>query len=43
MSYDEFKQLSREVFREEYSYFCIERTKIRDHGTYYICNERKNT
>ena len=43
MSYDDFKQLYRKSWEEEYNYLCIDRSKKRDQGRYCICNESKNT
>ena len=41
MSYDEFKQLCRKSWEEDYNYLCIDRSKKRDQGKYCICNESK--
>ena len=43
MSYDEFKQLCRKSWEEDYNYLCIDRSKKKDQGRYCICNETKNT
>ena len=43
MIYDEFKQLCRKTWDEDYNYLCIDRSKKRDQGRYCICNESKNT
>ena len=43
MSYDEFKELCRKSWDEDYNYLCIDRSKKRDQGKYCICNESKNT
>ena len=43
MSYDEFNDLCRKSWDEGYKYFCIDRSKKRDHGRYSICNESENT
>ena len=43
MHYDEFKELCRKSWEEEYNYLCIDRSKKRDQGRYCICNESKNT
>ena len=43
MSYDEFKELCRKSWEEDYNYLCIDRSKKKDQGRYCICNERKNT
>ena len=43
MSYDEFKELCRKSWEEEYNYLCIDRSKKRDQGRYCICNEIKQT
>ena len=42
MSYDDFKQLCRKSWEEEYIYLCINRTKGRDQGRYCVCKESKN-
>ena len=41
MSYDEFKELRRKSWKEDYKYLCIDRSKKRDQGRYSICNESK--
>ena len=41
MSYDEFKELCRKSWEEDYNYLCIDRSKKRDQGRYCICNENK--
>ena len=43
MNYDEFKELCRKSWEEDYNYLCIDRCKKRDQGRYYICNESKKT
>ena len=43
MTYDEFKELCRKSWDEDYVYLCIDRSKKRDHGRYCICNESKRT
>ena len=41
MSYDEFKELCRKSWDEDYNYLCIDRSKKRDREKYCICNESK--
>ena len=41
MNYDEFKDLCRKSWDEDYNYLCIDRCKKRDQGKYFICNEKK--
>ena len=43
MNYDEFKELCRKSWEEDYNYLCIDRSKKRDQGKYCICNESKKT
>ena len=43
MNYDEFKELCRKSWDEDYNYLCIDRSKKRDQGKYCICNESKRT
>ena len=43
MSYDEFKELCRKSWEDDYNYLYIDRSKKRDQGKYCICNESKNT
>ena len=43
MNYDEFKDLCRKSWEEDYNYLCIDRSKTRDQGRYCICNESKKT
>ena len=43
MDYNEFKELCRKSWEDEYNYLCIDRSKKRDQGRYCICNESKNT
>ena len=43
MNYDEFKELCRKSWDEDYNYLCIDRSKKRDRGKYCSCNESKNT
>ena len=40
MKYDEFKDLCRKSWEEDYNYLCSDRSKKRDQGRYCICNER---
>ena len=42
-SNDEFKELCRKSWEEDYNYLCIDRSKKRDQGRYCIFNKRKNT
>ena len=42
MSYDEFKELCRKSWEDDYNYPYIDRSKKRDRGKYCICNESKN-
>ena len=41
MIYDEFKDLCRKSWEEDYNYFYIDRSKKRDQGKYCNCNESK--
>ena len=41
MGYDEFKQLCRISWEEDFKYLSIGRSKLRDQGRYCICNESK--
>ena len=41
MNYDEFKDLRRKSWEEDYNYLYIDRFKKRDQGKYCICNESK--
>ena len=41
MNYDEFKDLCRKSWEEDYNYLYIDRSKKRDQGKYCICNESK--
>ena len=41
MNYDEFKDLCRKSWEEDYNYLYIDRSKKRDPGKYCICNESK--
>ena len=41
MNYDEFKDLCRKSWEEDYNYLRIDRSKKRDQGRYCICNESK--
>ena len=41
MSYDEFKELGRKSWDEDYNYLCIDRSKKGDHGRYCNFNESK--
>ena len=43
MNYDEFKELCRKSWEQDYNYICIDRSKKRDQGRYCIFNESKNT
>ena len=43
MKYDEFKELCRKSWEEDYNYLCIDRSKKIDQGRYCICNESKKT
>ena len=43
MSYDDFKELCRKSWEEDYNYLCIDRSKKRDQGRYCIFNESTNT
>ena len=43
MNYDEFKELCKKSWDEDYNYLCIDRSKKRDQGKYCICNESKKT
>ena len=43
MNYDEFKELCRKSWEEEYNYLYIDRSKKRDQGKYCVCNESKKT
>ena len=43
MNYDEYKDLCRKSWEEDYNYLCIDRSKKRDQGKYCICNESKRT
>ena len=43
MNYDEFKDLCREPWDEDYNYLYIDRSKKTDQGRYCICNESKKT
>ena len=43
MNYDEFKELCRKSWDEDYNYLCIDRSKKRDQGKYCIYNECKRT
>ena len=41
VNYDEFKELSRKSWEEDYNYLYIDRSKKRDQGKNCICNESK--
>ena len=41
MNYDEFKDLCRKSWDEDYNYLYIDRSKKRGQGKYFICNESK--
>ena len=43
MNYDEFKELCRKSWEDDYNYLCIDRSKKRDQAKYCICNESKKT
>ena len=43
MNYDEFKDLCRKSWEEDYNYLYIDRSKKRHQGKYCICNESKKT
>ena len=43
MSYDEFKELCRKTWVEDYKCLCIDRSKKRDQGRYCFCKESKKT
>ena len=43
MNYDEFKDLCRKSWEEDYNYLYIDRSKKRDQGRYCICKESKRT
>ena len=43
MNYDEFKELCRKSWEEDYNYLYIDRSEKRDQGKYCICNESKKT
>ena len=43
MNYDEFKDLCRKSWEEDYNYLYNDRSKKRDQGKYCICNESKET
>ena len=42
-NYDEYKDLCRKSWEEDYNYHYIDRSKKRDHGKNCICNESKKT
>ena len=43
MNYDEFKEVCRKSWEDDYNYLCIDRSKKGDQGRYCMCNESKNT
>ena len=43
MNYDEFKDLCRKSWEDDYNYLYIDRSKKRNQGKYCICNESKRT
>ena len=43
MNYDEFKDLCRKSWEEDYNYLCIDRSEKRDQERYCICNESRKT
>ena len=42
-NYDEFKELCKKSWEEDYNYLYLDRFKKRDQGKYCICNESKKT
>ena len=43
MRYDDFKDLCGKLWEEEYNYLCIDRSKNRERGRYFIRNESKKS
>ena len=43
MSYDEYKELCKKSWEEDFNYVCIDRSQKSDQGRFCICNESKNT
>ena len=43
MSYDEFEQLCRKAWEEEYTYLCIDKSKKGYQGRFSFCIESRNT
>ena len=43
MNYRERKELCRKSWEGEYNYLYIDRSKKRDQGKYFICNESRKT
>ena len=43
MNYDEYKELCRKSWEEDYKYIYIDRSKKSDQGKYCICNESRKT
>ena len=43
INYDEFKELCRKSWEEDYNYLYIDRSKKKDQGKYCICNESDKT
>ena len=43
MKHDDFKELCRKSWEEDYNYLCFDRSKKRDQGRYCICDENKKT
>ena len=43
ISFDDFKQICRKLWEEEYNYLCIDISKERDQGKFCICKESENT
>ena len=43
MKYDEFKEMCRKAWSEEYKYLCIDMAKNKNESKYFILSESKNT
>ena len=43
MNYDEFKELCRKSWEEDYNYLYSDRSRKRDQGNFCACNESKKT
>ena len=43
MNYDEFKEIYRKSWEEEYNYLFIDRSRKTGQGKFCICNESKKT